>query len=380
MTRLRKTQYLITLWFLCVSLFLIGCNQKQTKSTPTKTENSDTKIQKLNIDDIGDIIGISGDYCYYMIHADDNSQTLDYHIMKYDLLTGEKTKIGEVNGISVCSNVYAFLNADTFFSTFGVATNGQDCNIHTKMDANKETITIMSTDNSFPPLVQSISVNEEYFIEYQPQMLEDGSYRYVVRKGDQSGNMTDIIVKDGKIDSSGEMIVDICAYDDILYSFEYDAGKRYVCYYDLQGNQLTKENVDLIDAFLDVPDEYTGQTENMWSIEVINGYYFFETLNDKRLVLHKKDDVWEKREDLVASGGTISNLVNNFNPRGKDYKKVILYDYNAERLSYLDTDTGEMVDLELKIPGATYCMTDGKQLVFLNENSELLYVSDVFVK
>ena len=27
MTRLRKTQYLRTLWFLCVSLFLIGCNQ-----------------------------------------------------------------------------------------------------------------------------------------------------------------------------------------------------------------------------------------------------------------------------------------------------------------------------------------------------------------
>lgn len=339
------------------------------------------KAKKLNIKEQF-YLGISGECFYYMSKVNYDSDICNYDIMRYNLKTDKTEKIGEIANLSTWSGGVSFVNTDMLYATFGVVENEKSCNIHVQIDLKSCEVTVLSKDNCFPPLIQNIAVNENCFVEYQPQQLEDGSYKYVVRVIDiKSGKAKDIIVKDRKTDYSGEMIVDASVYADMIYTFEYDAQTAYVCSYDLGGNQISKENVEYINEFLSTPDDITGDTETMWSIDVINGYYFFESLNGKRLVLYKKGSDWIKREDLIMNRvGSISNLIDDFNPRGNDYTKVVLYDYNTEELSYLDTVTGEKINLNVELPGATYCMTDGKQLIYANEKQELYYIEDVYAK
>jgi len=354
---------------------------KEENPTNTVIIGETTNIKQLNLNTFN-CFGISGEYLYYMSEINYNSDICDYEIMRYNLQTDKKEKIGEIAKLSAWSNVVAFVNSDRLYATFGAVENEQPCNKHVQIDLKSGGVTVLSKDSYFPPLVQNISVNENCFVEYQPQQLEDGSYRYVVRVVDiKNGNPNDVIVKERKSDYSGEMIVDATVYDDMIYTCEYDAQTAYVCSYDIEGNQVSKESIEFINEFLNTPDAITGDTETMWSIDVINGYYFFESLNGNRLVLHKTDKGWTKRKDLIMNRvGSISNLVDDFNPRQSNYTKVVLYDYNTQELSYLDTETGEKVNLSLELPGATYCMTDGKQLVYMNDKQELYYIADVFAK
>lgn len=337
--------------------------------------------KKLNIDELF-YLGISGDYFYYMSEINSTEVSADYSVIKYNLKTDESKKLGEVKGIHSCSNVIAFVGDDKLYVTFGVAGEENIINEHMEIDLKSGGVTVLSKDNGYPPLVENISVNEMCFVEYQPNTLEDGSYRNIVRVVDaKSGEANDIIVKNRKIDHSGELLRSVSVYADVIYTFEYAAKTPYVCSYDLSGNLLTKENVELVNDFLNTPDEITGDTETMWSIDVINGYYFFQSLNGKRLVLQKNGSQWIKREDLIMNrGGFTSNLIVDYNPHGSDYTKVVLYDYNTKELSYLDTVTGEKILLNIELPGATYCMTDGKQLIFMNEKQELYYIEDVYAK
>lgn len=322
---------------------------------------------------------MSGNFLYYMSATDNNSDICDFNIVKYNLLTGEKSNIAKINNLSTWSSVYAFVTADKFFATFGIVENETMYNIHTEVDVKSGEVTVLSKDECFPPLVKNIAVNEDSFIEFQPQKLEDDSYIYFVRAGDaETGYTKDIIVKERKPDRSGEMIVDACVYENVIYTFEFDGQDGYVCSYNLEGDLITKENVEYINEFLNTPDKITGKTETMGDIAVVNGYYFLDTLNGKRLVLQKTSDGWIKKEDLIMNRtGAISNLVKNSNPLGK---KVILYDYNKEQLSCLDTEKDKNVNLNWDLTGAKFCMTDGKQLVFLNSENEYCYISDVFAK
>ncbi len=349
-------------------------NSADNQNEAEQITNNNTKAKKLAIDSTT-VIGISGENFYYQERLNGGIDTGNYDIVRYDLKTDEKTKIGEIKNLSTWSGVNAFVNSDKLFATFGVVEDEESCNIHTKIDLKSGGVTILSRDNNFPPLVANIAVNEKCFVEEQAQKLEDGSYRYVVRVLDANdGKSKDVIVKERKADHSGEMIVGTCVYADIIYTFEYDAQDAYVCSYDLEGNLLTKESVEPLNEFL-------KNSDTMWGVNVINGYYFFETLNGKRLVLHKSDNGWIKREDLIMNRtGSISNLIDNYNPKDENYKKVVLYDYINKQLSYLDTDTGEKIDLDIELPGATYCMTDGKQLVYMNDKQELYYIADVFAK
>lgn len=297
--------------------------------------------------------------------------------MRYNLQTDKKTKIGEIKNLSTWSNVNAFVDSQKLFATFDVVEEENIVNIHTEIDLKSGGVTILSRDTNFPPLVQNIPISEDCFLEYQPQKLEDDSYRYVLRVIDaKSGDAEDIVVKERKAGGTGKMIADACVYDSVIYTYEYDRDEKisYVCSYDLNGNQITKEKMEFLDEFITAYG-------SIWEIEVINGYYFFESKNEMRIVFHKSNNGWTKREDLIMNGrGSISNLIENYNSKDKKYKKVVLYDYNNKQLSYLDTDTGEKIDLDIELPGATYCITDGKQIVYLDDNKEVYYVEDVFAK
>lgn len=387
-------KYFIKIISLCIVILMlfgmsVGCKQtedivstdiannisSQEKVYIKNTNAKKTKPKKLDVDSRDSFLGINGKYFYYITFANYELELSDAYIMRYNLQTDKKTKIGEIKNLSTWSSVNAFVDSRKLFATFGVVEEENIVNIHTEIDLKSGGVTILSRDTNFPPLVQNIPINEDCFLEYQPQKLEDGSYRYVVRViKANSGDSKDVIIKERKADNGGEMIVDTCVYADTIYTFEYDAQDPYVCSYNLKGNLLTKESVEPLNEFL--------KTANgIWELEVVNGYYFFESTVGKRLVLHRSNEGWTKREDLVMNKmGFISNLIENYNSKDKKYKKVVLYDYNNKQLSYLDTDTGEKIDLDIELPGATYCITDGKQIVYLDDNKEVYYVEDVFAK
>ncbi len=366
-----STLYISIPLLVVMFLLIIGCN------------NHKNAIEILNIkpQDAQNLIGISGNSFYYMSQMNYNADICDYKIMKYNLLTDEIIEVGEIKNLSTWSDTYAFVNEERFFSTFGVVEGDNAYNIHTALNAKEKSINVLSKDSFFPPLVQSVSVNQNCFVEFQPQQLEDGSYRYCIRKADKNGNNKEIVSKDRKADYSGSMIVDVCAYSDIIYTFEYEAKNAYVCSYDLAGNQITKESIDLVNEFLNTPDEFTGDTETMWSIDVINGYYFFSTLNGKYLVLHKSGEIYSK-VDLLTTNSVNSNisLIKNVHPLDENYKKIIIYDYNASKLFYFNTEKGELKNLDFDLKGAIHCITDGKQLIYLNDKQEVYYIADVYAK
>lgn len=190
----------------------------------------------------------------------------------------------------------------------------------------------------------------------------------------ESRTARDVIVKERKEDKSGVTIPDICVYDETIYTYEIDDENKYVCSYDLEGNQLSKETIEILNEFT--------TNETIIEFNFINGYYFFESLNHKRLVLQKNDNGWKKRDDLIVINSNVSNnLIDNYNVKDENYKKIILYDHSEGEWSYLNTDTGEKIHLNIDIGDIgewSYCFTDGKQVVYRNPDNEVYYIEDIF--
>lgn len=87
----------------------------------------------------------------------------------------------------------------------------------------------------------------------------------------------------------------------------------------------------------------------------------------------------EKKDDLIVNGfGALGNLIDNYNAKDENYKKVILYDRSKGEWSYLDTDTGEKIHLNVDVSEIGYCLTDGKQVVYYNSDNEIYYIEDIF--
>lgn len=369
---------------LCVVTVFAGCSKSVgTGVSNPNLANSENLIsmQKLNIDGTDHPIGISGNYFYYMSELEYTDNSCEHAIMRYDLTTREAVNIGKINNLSTWSATYAFLDCDTFFSVFGTVENDVEVNQHIMVNTRKGSVSVLKSDNFFPPLVQSVAISENSFLEFQPQQLDDGTYKYIIRLGDFDGKTKDIIVKEQGANGKGEMIVDVCVYANVIYTFEYEAQKAYICSYDSSGNQITKENIELINEFLSTPNEITGDNETIWSMDVINGYYFFKTLNGKRLALFKGENGWKKTDNLIMNQiGESSDLVVNVNSLDEKYKKVLLFDYDTKNLFCLDTDNAKIENFNLNLKSATYCMTDGKQLVFQNDKKEFYYIADVFAK
>lgn len=369
---------------LCVAIVLASCSKNVSISDSDSNFANDENlgfIQKLNIDSTDYPIGISGNYFYYMCETNSADDFCDYNIMRYDLVTQKNANIGKINNLTTWSGTYAFVNCNKFFSVFGTTKEDGSVNQHIMIDSQKGNISVFKNDNYFPPLIQSVSVNEDCFLEFQPQQLENGTYKYIVRLGNPNGETRDIIVKEQGASRKGETIVDVCVYANTIYSFEYEEQKAYICSYDLEGKLIAKESVEFVNDFLSTPNDETGDTEIMWSMDVVNGYYFFKTLNGSRLTLFKSENGWKKRDDLfMDQAGTSNDLVVNVNPLDEKYKKVILYNYNTQKLFCIDTDSGKSENLDLNLKNVAYCMTDGKQLVFQNDKQEFYYIADVFAK
>ncbi|MBR6564757.1 MAG: hypothetical protein IKK71_04910, partial [Clostridia bacterium] len=283
-------------------------------------------------------------------------------------------EMGTIRNFHTASAKCAFVGYEKLFMTYGINhENEGSYNAHLMIDLNNNKLTVLSKDNNFPPLIDTIPINESYYLERHPKLLQNGGYQYDINVGDTNGHIKNIISKQRFESLSGEMIPSVSVYDDIIYTFEYVEKERYICSYDLNGNLITKEKNDIVNEFLDTPDEYTNQPEILWSMTVVNGYYFFDTINGKRLVLHKQNGKYSNVNELSDNN---IYIVTNHNPLTD---KIIMFNYNTKELLCFDTNKGKLINLGITIENASYLTTDGKKLVFLSDN-KLYVIKDLFQK
>lgn len=367
---------------LCLSL-LTGCSgvanqnsnlQSSIESITSQTTKGNTQIQVLNIEpkDTNNPIGINGDYFYYKIENGSIGETSDYTFCKYNLITNQNTKMDSIKNFQASSVECAFVGCEKLFMTYGISgENEGSYNAHLMLDLNNNKLTVLSKDNNFPPLIDTISINKTYYLERQPKLLEDGGYQYDINIGDVNGKTVNIISKRRTETLPGEMISSVSVYNDKIYTFEYAQKERYICSYDLNGNQITRETNNIVNKFLDTPDEYTNEPEILWSMDVVNGYYFFNTMNGKHLVLHNQKGTYSKVNELSDDNLCI---VTNHNPLTD---KIIMFNYNTKELLCFDTNKGELINLDITIENASYLTTDGQKVVF-SSNNKLYVIKNVF--
>lgn len=305
-------------------------------------------------------IGIKGELFYFESVVDNKNNTGDVTICMYNLTTQKTTILGTLNSCTTASAKYAFLDGDKIFRTQGVAVDDSEVNFHMMIDASENKINILRRDDFFPPLVDTYTVNSRQYLEYQPESLDnEGGYRYHVRIGNENGEVKEIITKKRDL-NGGTTLISVSTYNNVIYTLEYTDAKYNICSYDLNGLQLSCEGIGIVTEFANMPDELTGEQDPLWSMDVINGYYFFSSAYGRKLVIHKTEAGYSKNEYLSTT--EITRVTCN---TAVDANRVVFYDYGKQVLVVFNTNTQSRIEYRLEaISPSPYLTTDGQRVIY----------------
>lgn len=360
----------------CLLFCLSACDTEDApsnKQPSISTSNTELTGEKLVFgdDEAKNPIGIMDDMFYFESVVDNKNDTGDHTVLKYNFDTKEITMLGTIENCTTASTAYAFLEGDKIFRTQGVAKDGSDVNLHMMIDTVENKINILRKDDFFPPLVDTYPVNNTQYIEYQPESFGDeGGYRYYVRIGNTNGEVKEIITKERDF-NGGTTLISVSSYNNIIYTLEYTEDKYNICSYDLNGVQLSCEEIGIVTEFANTPDELTGEQDPLWSMEVINGYYFFSTGYGRKLVIQKTKAGYVKNEYLSAS--EIARVTCH---TVADENRAFFYDYSKQVLVIFNTNTQSKVEYKLEeVSASPYLTTDGKRVVYSDTNGNLRVAS-----
>lgn len=312
-------------------------------------------------------IGINGEWFYYSSSVDNNDDTADNTVYKYNIVTKEKAKIGTIENCTFATATYAFLDNGKIFRSQAVAGGKGDTNLHLMIDTNENTIKILRQSECFPPLVDTYAISGTQYLEYQPESFgSEGGYRYHVRVGNSDGEITEIITKE-RSGTEGTTIISVTTYDGVVYTLESVDGEYNICSYDLTGKELSREKSDVLTNFANIPDELTGMQDPLWSMEVVGGHYFISTLNGRNLVLQKSAEGYEINENL--SNPAISCVA--CHKIGGD-ASVMLYNHDTQTLIVFNTNNQSKAEYKLGTDDISpYLTTDGERIVYSNTKGQL---------
>ena len=328
---------------------------------------------KIDIGTETDPFGHVGEYFIYASISENYNDTAGHTYWKYEFSTKNSTRIDIFTNKTTSSGEYAFLRDRVFF-TSGCVQDGEHVNLHCEIDLTNNALKVLSEDDSFPPLIKEIPVNDKHYLEFQPERIADGMYRYNIRIGDLNGGIKDIITKEHK--TARELdgtIASTCIYNDLIYTFEYRGNDEpYVCTYDLEGREISIESIDLLTAFLNTPDPDTGDEEALWDIDVYDNYYVFTTLNRARLAVKKVDGKYEK-VDLLSQKHVENVWQTTYI---KHNQKILFRDKIEQKFFFLNTQTGEFEYLNIEKPEEIgYVIYDGSKMLYMNEERIFLFSS-----
>ncbi len=348
-------------------LILTGCNKSNEKMQGGINEKYN---KKLNISEKIEPIGLYNNYYIYMENKKSMNDTGDYDFWKYNVKTDKKAKLGSILNATTTSATYAFLNNKIYFS-YGSVENNKEVNNQYEIDLDNNTMRIISKNQMFPPMIMYANINEEKYLQLQPEFYGTDDYIYHLRIGDCKGNVEEVIkAKTNPLPQKSRMITSMCAWENLIYTVEYegkkDDYKRYICIYDENLKLISKENIKELDDFL-LQKNNGGIAETLWEIKVFKNYYYFSTLSNRSLVLKKNGNFYERvnyedteRLRLITSSKALFHQ-NNF----------LFYDMNAEKYIIFDSDTGKYRDFITDNCKGITGVTDGEKMVYINGENEI---------
>lgn len=363
-----------------------GCTKDNHNENAITTKNSSNDVlvkseqvlspRKLNIDGEVHSIGVTGNYyCYYQDAYCDNDEDMDLQYYIYDLLTDEIHKLGTISNFHTGLDSYAYLDNKFYFTLSCGDENGDIQNVHYQLDVEQKSLQVLRKDekNVFNPLVSSIAVENQQYIEFEVEGLQEG-YRYSVCLNDASGNRKEIISKkDNRLQEAGDLIASVAVNNNIIYTAEYDRNSNdwYIVTYSLEGTRLSQEVIPEFNKLLSTPDELSGAEEILWEVQPFHDYLFFRTMNRKVLVLKKESNSYRRINSLSVDN---MEYVQSSNNRKVEQKEYLFFNRFDERFYMFHTDSEKCEELNLDTQGINYGVYEGKRLVYTTSKNEVYFV------
>ncbi len=344
-------------------------------SPENSTQPNSLSGKKLNIPNGANPFGIFGNIYVYSISASNNNDTANDTFYKYDIENEKNYEIGTIENTTSWSFTYALVGSSKIYITIGTIKDGKDVNLHCELDLEKLEINVLSEDSFFPALINIIPVNESEYIEDQAETIGEGAYRYYLSLGNSLGEKKNIITKERNPPPDyGEMYVSARAFKDKIYTLEYTAeDESWLCVYDLEGKELSRENLPLYDEFITRPDKYTGQTnDNLWSMDVFGEYFYFSSLMGNHLLLKKIGSEYQQIDILSVKN---MYMIKQSTFIREDQRKILFRstENNSYYLFNLDTETLEEAPVENQ-KNIIWEVYDGKRMVYITENKDTYFV------
>lgn len=223
------------------------------------------------------------------------------------------------------------------------------------------------------PLVSSITYDEDYYIRHEIEEVEKVKNRCIITLCNSKNPDDDkvLISKELTVDS-GSYIEDVNVYEGIIYTYEIDVEmekeKQYICTYDIDGNQLSKDEIDMEKYLVSI-----AGMDAVYDFYVMGDYLFMDTWCGYEIVLKKTvngyvvDPQYEKLR-LTA--------LDNVDGARTQASPNVLYD-TIEREYYLfNSQDGTLEQMVIKTESdKRKGIVSGDWLVFSTENGEIYKVN-----
>lgn len=369
-------------FIICIILVLSGCtkesklvekNQKdESVSNFVETKAAVLSSKKLAIEEsVDEPIGIVGNKYYFFQTIEDKENSYGEQILyEYDFDTDEICQIGKIQNISTYVSSYAIVGNKIFFAR-GCDDGTKTWNAHYVVDLEQKNIQMLREDEpeKYHPFVECYAVNEKQYVEFVAENME-GGYRYVISLFNVNGEGKELVATEYRLINEvaeGNMITCIDVKDEIIYALEYSSSSEeyYVCSYDLDGTQLSKESIEELNNFLSVKSEILGVQEVLWKMSTFHDYFFFSTINGNKLLLREKDNQYNIIDALDLNAMEYLKPISSNTSEQNEY---VFFERGSGKFYKLYADEGELREMKLDVDGITYGVCESNKLVYTTDD------------
>lgn len=367
----------------CFIVSFSGCAEKdkqkedESEMLEIKEKGKQTfESKKLEIEGEIQFVTIVGTKFYYFQDVESEKDYCDQILYEYDVVTDEIYEMGKIQNVATYLPSYALVGHKIFF-TRGCADDAKTWNTHYEIDMEQRKIQVIKEDISemYHPLVESYSVNDNQFIEFVVEYLEDG-YRYEINISNLENEGREVIATEYRIINGvpeGNLIVSVFVKDKNLHTLEFSASSQeyYVCSYDWDGTLLSRESIEELNKFLRINSDSSGEQESLWEMKSFHDYYFFTTINSNTLLLKRNNDQYETISDVTIGNMEYISFVGGNSAKQNEY---VFFERSSEKFYMLHADKGEFEELKLDVDGITYGVYADDKLVYTTDDGSVYYV------
>lgn len=323
------------------------------------------KIQKIEAE-MDDTLGIVQNKLVYFVDKENFNDTADRSVWTYDLENGTQEKIGTIENWNADSTYHAIFPSGKIYMSCGVYEDSNP-NKHYEFDIVKKEMRLLSTDEYFQPLIYNIAANERQYVQFKPEPLPSGGWRYSLLLGEiGKDGLEELQVREGRTEgenAEGEFITTCCIENQIIYTYETQVypdqtQHSYICSYDLQGNPLSKEPLPKgIREYMDTKDAY------FYGMKKIGEYFFFTTNDLFRSCVMKKEAGDFRALDSFEKAQYFEVPSSNIDATGTEY----FINREEQKLYSFDLESEELKPMEDIPYPVNFAITGYGYIVFQND-------------